>query len=398
MRILFLSDDFPPLSFGGAGISTYELAVAMKKAGHDVFVITTCRKENEAGEFEYEGVKIYRIANDYNERWRAYFSLYNPKVTRQLKKILAELKPDVVHINNVHYYLSYYSIKIAKKYAKAVVFTFRDAMAFSYGKLRTKKYLDNLDARLTWLDQLRQAKKRWNPLRNFVVRRYLRYADKLFAVSDALKIALEQNGIKNVEVMHTGVNVADWQVSQNEITSFKQQNSIESRKVLLFGGRLSEAKGGKQTVEALASLVKKVSGTALVVAADKDKYTSFMMKIAEKLGVGDKIIFTGWLDREKMKHALGATDVVLVPSVCFDALPRAVLEGMAAGRPVVGTFYGGAPEAITDSVTGYVVNPFNTTEMAEKITNLLRDEGGRIRFGEASRKRIETYFNLNDKI
>jgi len=71
MRILFLQDDFPPQSFGGAGISTYELAVGMKDAGHEVFVITTCRKKNDAGEFDYHGIKIFRIMSNYPGRWRA---------------------------------------------------------------------------------------------------------------------------------------------------------------------------------------------------------------------------------------------------------------------------------------------------------------------------------------
>ena len=87
MRIVFLSDDFPPQSFGGAGISTFELALGMKKKGHEVFVVTTCRKESEEGESEYQGLKIFRIQSDYHERWRAYRSLYNRRVILKLEKI-----------------------------------------------------------------------------------------------------------------------------------------------------------------------------------------------------------------------------------------------------------------------------------------------------------------------
>src|SRR3989344_179355 len=99
MKVLFLSDDFPPVSFGGAGISTYELALGMKKAGHEVFVVTTCREEKDAGEFEYEGMKIFKIFSNYKGRWRAYLSLYNPPVVRQIREILKKISPDVVHAN-----------------------------------------------------------------------------------------------------------------------------------------------------------------------------------------------------------------------------------------------------------------------------------------------------------
>ena len=234
MKILFLSDDFPPQSFGGAGISTYDLARGMKKAGQEVFVITTCRKKEEAGELEYQGLKIFKIASDYPGRWRAYISLYNPPVIRELEKILKKIKPDVVHANNIHFYLSYHSLKLSKRYARVVVITFRDMMAFNFGKLQTKRYLENFDYRTSWLDHLKQAKKRWNPFRNFFIKRYLGYADKLFAVSDALKKALEQNGIKNVEVIHTGTDIAEWQVLPDKVKSFKKTARLRREKSNFF--------------------------------------------------------------------------------------------------------------------------------------------------------------------
>ena len=143
MKIVFLQDDFPPQSFGGAGISTYELAVGMKKAGHEIFVITTCRKRSESGETDYHGLKVFKIASDYHERWRAYVSLYNRPVVCQVEELLKRIRPDVVHANNIHFYLSYHCLKVAKQYARAVVFTARDTMLFSYGKLETKRYLDH---------------------------------------------------------------------------------------------------------------------------------------------------------------------------------------------------------------------------------------------------------------
>ena len=91
MKILFLSDDFPPNSFGGAGISTYDLALGMKKAGHEVFVVTTCRQNTEAGEIKYNGLKIFKIASDYPERWRAYKGLYNKPVVAKVGEILKNI-------------------------------------------------------------------------------------------------------------------------------------------------------------------------------------------------------------------------------------------------------------------------------------------------------------------
>ncbi len=383
MKILFLSDDFPPQSFGGAGISTYDLAVGVKGAGHQVFVITTCRKESEAGASDYHDLKIFKIASDYPGKWRAYVSLYNRPVVRQVEKLLKEIKPDVVHANNIHSYLSYYSLKLAKRYAKAVVITFRDTMSVCYGKLKTRRYLDHFDCHTTWLDHLKQAKKRWNPFRNLAIKRYLRYVDKFLSVSDALKKALEQSGIKNVEVVHTGALVGLWHVHEDEITRFRKKYNIENKKVILFGGRLSEAKGGSCALKAMAEVAKSIPEAVLLVAGPVDTYAETMRGQASVMGIERQLIFTGWVEREEIKVAYAAADIVLVPSLYLDPFPRMVLEAMASGKPVVGTCYGGAPEIIEDGITGYVVNPFHIKEMAGKVLDLLNNPGKMEHFGKA---------------
>lgn len=377
MKIVFLSDDFPPQSFGGAGISTYELALGMKKAGQEVSIITTCRHESEAGEADYNGLKVFKIASDYQARWRAYLSIYNPQVLCQLERRLRELNPDVVYINNVHFYLSYYSIKLSNRYARKVVFVARDAMSFSFGKLETEKYLKNFDAHLTVLDELRQAKRRWNPFRNILIKHYLGFADKIFAVSSALKEALAQNGINRVEVLHTGVNILDWQASEDEIRSFKKRfKDLEGKRIIFFSGRLNKAKGNEITNKVINEVKKEIPEVFLFTAGG-DGY---------------------WLSRDEMRMAYAVSDIVLVPSICFDALPRTVLEASASGKPVISTPYGGAKEVIENGVTGYIVDPFDTKEMVRKVMDLLEDGEQAKRFGEAGRERIKTRFNLDDKI
>ncbi|MBT6335009.1 MAG: glycosyltransferase family 4 protein, partial [Candidatus Magasanikbacteria bacterium] len=383
MKILFLQDDFPPQSFGGAGISTYDLAHGMKKAGHEIFVVTTCRKESDAGELDYQGLKVFRIVNNYSGRWRAYLSLYNRKSNYQLEELLKKIKPDVVHANNIHFYLSYHSLKVSKRYAKVVVITLRDAMAFSFGKLQTIKYLEDFNCRITWLDSLKQARKRWNPFRNFFIKRYLGYTDKIFAVSNALVGALEQNGIKNAKAIHTGIDVDLWHTNEDEIDRFKEQFNLKDKKVILFGGRLSGAKGGTKALEAMLEIVKYIPDAVLLVVGKVDEYAHEMKIVANKLGIGDKLVFTGWTDREQTKHALASSDIVLVPSICFDAFPRTVLEAMASGKPVIGTRYGGASEIIVDGVTGYIVNPLSSKEIANKTLILLKDSKKAEEFGQA---------------
>jgi len=398
MKILFLQDDFPPQSFGGAGISTYELAVGMKNAGHKVFVITTCRDKKDAGEEDYEGLKVFKIASNYSGRWRSYLGLYNRPAVRQVEELLKRIKPNVVHANNIHFYLSYHCLKIAKKYARAVVFTARDAMAFNYGKLETKQYLENFDYRTTWLDHVKQAKKRWNPFRNFFIIRYLKYVDKIFAISKSLKEALTQNSIKNVEVIYNGIDVDEWNADTVTINSFRVKYGLLNKKVLLFGGRLSEAKGGFKALEALAIIVKEMPDTVLLVAGSIDEYARAMKERAKKLNVEKNLIFTGWIEREEIKIAYAVSDIALMPSIYFDAFGRVNIEAMVSRKPVVGTCYGGTPEIVVDGITGYIINPLYPEEIAEKVLDLLGNPEKAKKFGEAGYKRVKAKFNLKEKV
>lgn len=377
MKILILQDDFPPQTFGGAGFSTFNLAHGLQQAGHQVSVITACQKKIDEGETDYQGLRVFRVFTNHHERWRAYFSLYNPQTVNKVREIIRKINPDVVHANNIHCSLSYHCLKIAKQCGKVVVLTARDVMLFNDGKLATKKYLEHFDYRTNWWDHLKQNRKRYNPLRNFLIKRYLKYVDKIFAVSNALKDALAQNGIKNVEVSYTGIDVSDWQVSPEKIEEFKKKHNLQGKKVIFFGGRISGLKGVAQVSQALDQIKKKLPEAVLLTAGEK--------------GVG-------WLSGDELRAAYTCADVVVVPSVCFDSFPRSNLEAMACQKPVVATQFGGSPEIVQDGVTGFIINPLNTELMSERIIDLLRNPEKARQFGQAGYERVKKHFNLDSQV
>jgi len=377
MKILILQDDFPPQTFGGAGRSTFDLAKGLQGAGHQVFVITACPKKADEGSVDYQGLKVFRIYTNFHKRWRAYLSLYNPQTVKKVKEIIVEMNPDIIHANNIHSYLSYYCFKIAKKLKKPVFFTARDVMTFNYDKLATKKYLEKFDYRTNWWDHLKQAKKGYNPLRNILIKNYLKYVDKIFAVSHALKDALSQNGIKNVEVNYTGIDVDDWSISSEKVEEFKKKHNLQGKKVIFFGGRISGLKGITQINQAVNAIKKELPEIVLLTAGEK--------------GIG-------WLGGDELKAAYACADVVVVPSVCFDSFPRSNLEAMASRKPVIATKYGGSPEIVVDGVTGYIVNPLNVDELVAKLSDLLKNPKKAKEFGERGYQRVKEQFSLEKQI
>lgn len=403
MKILFLSDNFPPHSRGGAEINAFNLACAMKEAGNEVFVITVVQDKALVGESEYGGLKIFTIYSDYHRFLTHYFSIYNPQTAKEIKKIIQKISPDIAHAHNIHAYISYHSLKIAKKYAKGVFLTAHDTMLFSYGKFDEFIDKNNLliqkdfNYKISLLVQLKTAKKRFNPFRNILIRHYLKYADKIFTNTSILENALNDNSIKNTETAHYGTDIKNI-ASENDIKNLKNKYNLADKKIIFFGGRLSQEKGGEIAVRTLKNVLRSVPDAVLLVAGRLDDYARYMAQIAEEIGVKQNVIFTGWLNREEMAAAYAVADVVIAPSIYFDAFNLFNLEAMSAGKPVVGTCFGGTPEVIKDGVTGFVINPFNIEGFADKITFLLNNPDIARKMGEAGQKRALEEFSMERQV
>jgi glycosyltransferase involved in cell wall biosynthesis len=403
MKILFLSDDFPPKSFGGAGIITSILARGIKDARHDVYVITTIQnKQEREGWRDFNGVKVYDMYVDYYQKLASYISLYNPQALKKLEKIIQEISPDIIHVHNVHNYLSYHSLKIARKYTEKVFLTTHDAMAFNYGKFINFFDKDNLSVqtkfsyKIGFWQNLKTARKRYNPFRNILIRRCLnKYPRKIFAISNKLKEALNQNGIKNIETIHYGIDCNGWEVSEIERVDFMKSLRLIGKKVILFGGRLSEAKGGKIMIEVLSMLDKTNNDIRLLIAGTPNDYSRYLLQYAKELSIEKNVLFTGWLSRDDMRKAYAACNVCVTPSIYFDAFNLFNIEAGAAFRPVVGTCFGGTPEIVVDNITGRIINPYNKKMFCDALLSILGDNNYAQKLGRAGNERIRKYFNLD---
>lgn len=368
------------------------LAESLSKTGHKVDVITSTEERGESSRvYKEKGYSVYRIFSAYNMRWRAYFSLYNPMTVRRVKHILTELKPDVVLVHNVHLHLSYHSLRLAKKTGAVVVLVAHDVMLYNYGKAED-------GGKASWLYQLRINRWRYNPFRNLVIRYYLRFVDRIVAVSHALQQALEKNGIGNISIIPNAINVEEWDSSQTEVDSFRQKFSLTGKKVILWGGRLHESKGGVLAVDSLAKSVISIPETILFIVGKQNPYTNYLAEYARTLGVRDNIIFSGWLDGGELKSAFAASDIILIPSQCFETFGMMALEAMAAKKPVIATDKGGISEIVQDGTTGFIVNPCSSTVFIDKVVALLTNPGLARSFGINGYERVLKHFSLSEQV
>ncbi len=402
MKICILSDYIPSEGKGGAERVAWESALGLAKLGHEIYVITTTpRPLVETEVTKRDGIQIFSIHSAYHARWRAWRSLHNPWPVREVKRILGELHPDVVHAHNIHSQLSYHLLKVARVSGAKVFLTLHDVMSFHYGKLN--EFVDTRhpvcqggwNYHVTVWQQVKRFRLRYNPFRNMVIRHYLKYAGRVFAVSSALKDALNQNGIQDVEVLHNGVDTSQWQCPVECVAAFANKFGLQGREIILFGGRISGLKGGDAVLCALREVVKKVPTAALLIVGARNEYVQKLERQAREWDLEKNIVRTGWITGDELKAAYCVSMVVLQPSIYLEPFGLVCLEGMAAGKPVIGSCFGGVAEIILNGKTGFLVHPLNTIDFADRLTELLQDEEKCTQFGQAGLERARDAFSVD---
>jgi glycosyltransferase involved in cell wall biosynthesis len=400
MRILLLNDRIPPENRGGAGEVFWRLALALRDMGHEIHIITATKKPG----FEEirENIPTYHLHVDYSERWRAWLSLYNPQLVKPLQQLYQRIQPDLINAHNIHSDLSYYSLSIAHKMGIPTVFTSHDVMPFAYQKL--SHFIDPTycgvrspeDYRLPAFFNLRQMRLRYNPFRNMTIRRILNQCQARTAPSQELCNAHAANGLPPFRVVHNGIDAAKFTASKETIDALRERLKLEGRKVILFAGRLTGAKGTQQLLEALQLVVKEVPEAALLVLSSVPIEEQIQEPQYDDLR--EKHIVSGdWMAGEELAAAYHLADLLVSPSIIFDTFPTVNLEAMAAKTVVLASCYGGSHEAVMDGETGYIINPFDTTDFAQKIRCLLQDEPLRQKMAEAGYQRVIQQFRIENQ-
>lgn len=404
MRILVLSDGWPPVARGGAEVVAFGLARAYRSAGHTVAVATTTRgpaKFTEATCSPVDGVQKFELTTSYPKLLRPYFSLWNPTGAAHVRRVAATFKPDCVHAHNVHRYLSYRSLVECRRLSLPVVLTLHDAMSVDYGRY-TQGYRTgpkSVDARIDYKVRLLPTLKKYHlqyfPLRNTLTRRYLREGvDALCTVSQALADFLAANGVNAQHVIRNGVVLRDFYPPKKSIDALIDRFGLRNRKIITISGRLTPDKGSLQALRIFEIVAQRRDDVTLLLMGAKRGDDPEFDRQLRLSPVADKVVLTGWLDGDDIGAAFRASHVVLVPSICLDAFPTVVLEAMTAERPVVATAFGGAREAVLHGETGYIASPFNIRASADHVIELLSDEALATAFGQAGRAQVEARFSV----
>ncbi len=157
-------------------------------------------------------------------------------------------------------------------------------------------------------------------------------------------------------------------------------------------GRLSQWKGQHIFLDGFARAFPDGTERAVVIGAalfGEDEYAASLPNLAERLSIADRVDFVGF--QNDVFGVLAELDVLVHASTLPEPFGQVVIEGMAAGLPVIAAAAGGPTEIITDDVDGILVPPNDPDALARALVRLAGDPQLRSRLGERARRRARDF-------
>lgn len=356
MKILAISHEFPPIGGGGAN-ACYFLTKGFVERGHEVTLITA----NYQGMPEKEvmnGVQIMRVNSLRKHKEHCSFKemlSYLFKAYPVAKKMQKENRYDICLIffgipsGPIGYMLK-------KKYKLPYVIRFGGGDVPGFQERFTKVYKLIAPAiKMIW-----------------------KKADARIANSQGLKdMALKFYDKKSFDIIPNGVDTeVFYPIEKADSDEFK----------ILFVSRLIERKGLQFIIPQLQKIQDSTEKKVKLVVVGDGPYREQLETITREYKVADMVEFVGQKNKKEIVQFYQNADLFILPSA-KEGMPNVVLEAMACGLPIIMTPCEGSKELVQDN--GYILL---TSEMGEKIQQLLRNKEMLQKLGHNSRRIVEEQF------
>lgn len=193
---------------------------------------------------------------------------------------------------------------------------------------------------------------------------------------------------EQVCVIHNAVKPFDGNVVPIELL----QKEREKGNVLIGNiGRLSEQKGMTFFIEAAEITSRTHSEARFVIVGDGEEKEQ-LHELVKTKGLQDKVLFLGY--RNDIQNVMSQLDFVVLSSL-WEGLPLTPIEAYSVGKTVIGTAVDGTPEIIHDGTDGYLVEPRNPIQMAEKMNKLIENPEILTNMGMQAIKQYQTEFSFD---
>jgi len=222
------------------------------------------------------------------------------------------------------------------------------------------------------------------------------WVKKIVTNSESTKqMIVQKEGVpfERVEVIYNGVHLPEKLSLMHQELRARIGLKINDI-VIMHVANLKPIKGHKYLLDAFATVEKQYPHVKLVLIG-RDDLNGELQQIAQRLNILDKVIYLG--KRDDVQSLLSMSDICVLPSLS-EGMSNAILEYMAAGKPVIATSVGGNPEMIKNDFNGLLVDCKNVRQMKEAILALIYDRKKRLDMGSAGYERAQKEFSMQAMI
>lgn len=333
MRVGIFTDTYPPF-INGVSTSIKMLEKALRKKGHQVFIVTVNPNDMK---FKYEeNGRVIRIpgipTGIYDYRLTG---IYPVRVLKKIKK----WNLDVIH-SHTEFGVGTFARLVATQFDIPLVHTYH-TMYEDYVHYITHGYFD------------KSSKK----LAEYFTRFYCdRTATELIVPSrktyDLFKEKYKVN--RNVHIVPTGIETERFyreNLNKEQLVNLKKELKIKDETIITYIGRLAKEKSVELLIDSHVTLLKKHKIKLLIVGSGPD--LEHFKKLAKKLKIEESVIFTGAVPWDKVPYYYGISDIFVTASTT-ETQGLTVIEAMASGLPVVAANDDAFKSAVIDGLNGYL--------------------------------------------
>ncbi len=223
--------------------------------------------------------------------------------------------------------------------------------------------------------------------------------DVLTYLADYFRIriarALSDDAASRMVKLAPGVDPGHFPARRRRLAIRRQLGIAPDRPVVVCVSRMVPRKGQDMLIRAWPAVRQQAAGDPLLLLVGDGPYRPRLDRLAHAAGVADSVLFTGPVSWADLPAYYDAGNIFAMPcrtrraGLDVEGLGIVYLEASATGLPVIGGDSGGAPDAVLDGETGYVVPGRDHQALADRLIQLLADPAGAAAMGEKGQAWID---------
>lgn len=383
MKICIISNLYPPYARGGAEQVVHKMSEELAALGHTIIVITLTpgKEEKEVR----DTITIYRIhpgnlffyTDAHHHGFVARFfwhiiDIFHVASRNTIRHILETEKPDLVHTHNLMG-LGFLIPRLIQKLALRHIHTVHDVQLVEPSGIILKQYEQSF--RYT----------------GFPTQLYTWVMKTLFA-SPSVVISPSQFLLQFYEARGFFVQSRRI-VMRNPITLLQslEKNTAHKTFSFLYVGQIEEHKGVKFLIETFLQFLQTNQNCELHVVGSGSSLAALQDFAKQE----KRIIFHGKVERAKLPELFAASDITVVPSLCYENSPTVIFESLSFGVPVLASNIEGIAELIHEGENGMTFSAGDTNSLREKLAWCTTHKNEIVQMGEYSKTSISNFSKEN---